>query len=233
MCSARILLVDDEPHTRSFICDGLSALGITDDAVGVSTADEAIAEIARYVPDLVITDVRMPGLSGLDAIRHIRAGQPQVRVIILSAHAGEDYALRALRQGAVGYVLKEQSATELIRAIREARPGHPFLSPSIADRLNVLLNMENGTATVPESVLSRRYVLTPREGQVLDLLIQGMTNRDIGRNLAISPRTVEVHRTNLMRKLGLKSRADLESFVRQQNTGDRSPGPQQDPTPED
>ena len=90
MCSARILVVDDEPHTRSFICDGLSALGITDDAVGVSTADEAIAEIARYVPDLVITDVRMPGLNGLDLARYLRQTFPQTKVIVVTGYSTRD-----------------------------------------------------------------------------------------------------------------------------------------------
>jgi CheY-like chemotaxis protein len=82
MSSARILVVDDEPHTRTFICDGLSALGIADDALGVSTADEAIAEISRHIPDLVITDVRMPGLNGLDLARYLRQTYPCVRMVL-------------------------------------------------------------------------------------------------------------------------------------------------------
>ncbi len=228
-----ILVVDDHEIFREglrMLLKTQSDFTIVGEAIN---SQQAITLAQNLHPDVVILDIAMPGLSGLDAIRHIRAGQPQVRVIILSAHAGEDYALRALHQGAVGYVLKEQSAAELIRAIREARPGHPFLSPAIADRVNTLLGMENGSVTVAESVLSRRYVLTPREGQVLDLLIQGMTNRDIGRELAISPRTVEVHRTNLMRKLSLKSRADLERFVRQQRSGGQSLDPEAEPTPQD
>ena len=211
-----ILLVDDHEIFR----EGLRLLLQTQadfNIVGEATnSQQAIALAQNLRPDVVILDIAMPGLSGLEALRHIRAAQPHIRIIILSAHADEDYALRALHQGAVGYVLKEQSASELIRAIREARQGHPFLSPSIADRVNLLLSVEDGAGVVPEPELAKRFALTKREEQVLALLVQGMTNRDIGLNLGISPRTVEVHRTNLMRKLGLDSRFDLERFVHQQ-----------------
>ncbi len=90
MSSARILVVDDEPHTRTFICDGLSALGIADDAQSVSTADEALAEISRHAPDLVITDVRMPGLNGLDLARYLRQTYPQTKVIVVTGYSTRD-----------------------------------------------------------------------------------------------------------------------------------------------
>src|SRR5512135_3194519 len=90
MSSVRILVVDDEPHTRTFICDGLSALGIADDARGVSTADEALAEVSREVPDLVITDVRMPGLNGLDLARYLRQTYPETKVIVVTGYSTRD-----------------------------------------------------------------------------------------------------------------------------------------------
>jgi CheY-like chemotaxis protein len=96
MSTARILVVDDEPHTRTFICDGLSALGITDDAQGVSTADEAIAEISRHAPDLVITDVRMPGLNGLDLARYLRQTYPETKVIVVTGYSTRDIERTAL-----------------------------------------------------------------------------------------------------------------------------------------
>ncbi len=151
----------------------------------------------------------------LEAIRHIQAVHAGVRVIMLSAYTDEQYVVRALRLGAVGYVPKEQSAAELIRAIREAQPEHPFLSRSLADRVNPLLNAGENAGLAPEPDLGKRFMLTRREGQVLDLLMQGKSNREIGEKLGISGRTVEVHRTNLMRKLGLKTRGDLERLIQQ------------------
>ncbi len=96
MSSAHILVVDDEPHTRTFICDGLSALGIADDALGVSTADEAIAEISRHTPDLVITDIRMPGLNGLDLARYLRQSYPETKVIVVTGYSTRDIERTAL-----------------------------------------------------------------------------------------------------------------------------------------
>lgn len=96
MSSARILVVDDEPHTRDFICDGLSALGIADNALGVSTADEAIAEVSRQVPDLVITDIRMPGLNGLDLARYLRQTYPDTKVIVVTGYSTRDIEKTAL-----------------------------------------------------------------------------------------------------------------------------------------
>jgi DNA-binding NarL/FixJ family response regulator len=227
-----ILLVDDHEVFR----EGLRLLLQSQadfSIVGEATnSQQAITLTKNLHPDVVILDIAMPGLNGLEAIRHIRAAHAHVRVIILSAHIDEHYALRALHLGAVGYVLKEQSAAELIHAIREARQGHPFLSPSIADRVNVLLSAEDGLEFVPEPDFSKRFMLTRREEQVLDLLIQGLINRDIGEKLGISGRTVEVHRTNLMRKLGLKSRGDLERFIQQGKAGGERPAGKDEPASE-
>ncbi len=158
----------------------------------------------------------MPGgMSGLEAIRQIQVAHAHTRIIMLSAYTDEHYVLRALRLGAVGYVPKEQSAAELARAIREARPGHPYLSRSLADRVNPLLAAEENTDLASETSLGKHFMLTRREGQILDLLTKGRTNRAIAETLGISVRTVEVHRTNLMRKLGLKTHGDLERWIRQ------------------
>jgi two-component system, NarL family, response regulator NreC len=221
-----ILLVDDHEVFR----EGLRLLlqSHADFAiVGEATnSQQAITLTQNLHPDVVILDIAMPGLSGLEAIRPIRAAHGYARVIILSAHTDEHYAVRALHLGAAGYVLKEQSAAELVRAIREARQGHPYLSPSIADRVVQLLSEEDASGPAVEPGTSKRFFLTRREEQVLDLLIQGLTNRDIGLALGISTRTVEVHRTNLMRKLGLNSRAELERFVRQQKRRSEPPADQ-------
>lgn len=129
MSAARILVVDDEPHTRNFICDGLSALGIVDDAQGVSTADEALAEISRQVPDLVITDVRMPGLNGLDLARYLRQTYPATKVIVVTGYSTRDIERTALAL-AVTALLKKPFGLDMLgevvrKALNKTGPAAP------------------------------------------------------------------------------------------------------------
>jgi CheY-like chemotaxis protein len=120
MRSARILVVDDEPNTRAFICDGLSALGIADDALAVATADEAIAEIARGVPDLVITDVRMPGLNGLDLARYLRQSYPDTKVIVVTGYSTRDIERTALTLSVTAVLRKPFGLDTLGETVRKA-----------------------------------------------------------------------------------------------------------------
>ena len=120
MSPARILVVDDELHTRTFICDGLSALGIVDDAVGVSTADEALAEISRHVPDLVITDVRMPGLNGLDLARYLRQTYPDTRVVVVTGYSTRDIEKTALALSVTALLKKPFGLDMLGEVVRKA-----------------------------------------------------------------------------------------------------------------
>jgi CheY-like chemotaxis protein len=117
---ARILVVDDEPHTRTFICDGLSALGITDDAQGVSTADEALAEISRQTPDLVITDVRMPGLNGLDLARYLRQTYPETKVVVITGYSTRDIERTALALSVTALLKKPFGLDSLGDVVRKA-----------------------------------------------------------------------------------------------------------------
>ncbi len=120
MSPARILVVDDEPHTRTFICDGLSALGITDDALGVSTADEAIAEVSRRIPDLVITDVRMPGLNGMDLARYLRQSYPETKVIVVTGYSTRDIERTALALSVTALLKKPFGLDTLAEIVRKA-----------------------------------------------------------------------------------------------------------------
>jgi CheY-like chemotaxis protein len=120
MRSARILVVDDEPHTRTFICDGLSALGITDDARGVSTADEALTEISRQMPDLVITDVRMPGLNGLDLARYLRQTYPETKVVVITGYSTRDIERTALALSVTALLKKPFGLDNLGDIVRKA-----------------------------------------------------------------------------------------------------------------
>ncbi len=120
MGSARILVVDDEPHTRTFICDGLSALGIADNAQGVSTADEALAEISRHTPDLVITDVRMPGLNGLDLARYLRQTHPETKVIVVTGYSTRDIEKTALALSVTALLKKPFGLDTLGEIVRKS-----------------------------------------------------------------------------------------------------------------
>jgi len=129
MSSAKILVVDDEPHTRTFICDGLSALGIVDDAVGVSTADEALAEISRQVPELVITDVRMPGLNGLDLARYLRQTYPATKVIVVTGYSTRDIEKTALALSVTALLKKPFGLDMLGEVVRKALNHYDAAQP--------------------------------------------------------------------------------------------------------
>jgi CheY-like chemotaxis protein len=140
MSSARILVVDDEPHTRTFICDGLSALGIADDALGVSTADEAIAEISRHIPDLVITDVRMPGLNGLDLARYLRQTFPETKVIVVTGYSTRDIERTAMALSVTALLKKPFGLDTLGEVVRKTLSNGSQTTKSIGE--NVPLSVE-------------------------------------------------------------------------------------------
>ncbi len=133
MSSARILVVDDEPHTRTFICDGLSALGIADDALGVSTADEAIAQISRHIPDLVITDVRMPGLNGLDLARYLRQTYPETKVIVVTGYSTRDIERTALSLSVTALLKKPFGLDTLGEIVRKTLNNNGQAAKSISE----------------------------------------------------------------------------------------------------
>jgi DNA-binding response OmpR family regulator len=133
MSAARILVVDDEPHTRTFICDGLSALGIADDAQGVATADEAIAEISRQAPDLVITDVRMPGLNGLDLARYLRQTYPETKIIVVTGYSTRDIERTALTLSVTALLKKPFGLDTLGEIVRKALNNGNHTAKSVGE----------------------------------------------------------------------------------------------------
>lgn len=207
-----ILLADDHPIVR----EGLRTLFSAEpdlDIIGEATDGLAAAQLAeRLRPDVLITDLMMPNLSGLEVTRQVRHRAPQTRVIILSIHANEAYVLEALRSGASAYVLKDSRTSILLLAVREVMAGRRYLSPPLTERA-----IEAYMAQTKESVFDITETLTTREREVLSLIGQGYTNAVIGEMLSISPRTADTHRTNIMRKLDVHSQAELMQFVHQHN----------------
>ncbi len=203
-----ILLADDHVVVRQ----GLKALleAETDFHVLGEAADglEAVQLVERLQPDVLLVDVMMPGLSGLEATRQVRERFPKTQVVVLSMHSNEAYVLEALRNGAMGYVLKDSDATALVQAVHEAYAGRRYLSPPLSDVIiDAYVNKSRETA------LDIYDTLTNREREVLHLAAEGRTNADIAMRLGISPRTVEIHRTNMMRKLGLHSEHELIRYA--------------------
>jgi DNA-binding NarL/FixJ family response regulator len=205
-----VVLADDHPIVRQglrALLEGAGSCAVVGEASDGLTAVDLIVELR---PDVAILDVRIPDLDGLEVTRRVRDQSPETRVIILSMHADEPYVLDALRHGAAAYVLKGSATTELLDALRAVMVGKRFLSAPLAERA---LDAYAQRAHAGSHPLDRYEMLTAREREVLQLAAQGLSNAEIGERLAISPRTAETHRANLLRKLGLQTQTDLVRFA--------------------
>lgn len=169
---------------------------------------EAIQLVKNLQPDVLIVDLMMPGLNGLEVIRQVNQHSPKTRTVVLSMYANEAYILEALRNGATGYVLKDSTAADLVHAVREVLADRRYLSPLLSK--NTIEAYIKKAEVVP---LDLYETLTTREREVLHLAAEGLTNSEIAAQLFISPRTVEIHRANLMRKLNLHSQTDLIRYA--------------------
>ncbi len=207
-----IVMADDHPVVRK----GLRALLEAEpDYQVVGEADDGLAALAlveRLKPAILIVDVMMPGLGGLEVTRQITQRLPDTRVIVLSMYSNEPYVLEALRNGAAAYVLKTTSTSTLVEAVREVSAGRRYLSPPLTERAIQVYVQRAHQAQHP---MDRYDLLTSREREVLALAAEGHNNAEIGERLYISPRTAETHRTNLMRKLDLTTQAELLRYALQ------------------
>ncbi len=170
---------------------------------------EAIRIVGELEPDLVLMDISMPKMNGLEAIREIKTMLPSTPVVILTVHKEEEFVLEAFRAGAAGYLLKHESQAELLMGLATVLAGKRFISPMISQK--VLEGFLEGAKTLKE--VTSWSTLTSRERQVLKLIAEGHTNKEIAEDLFISVKTVETHRANLMRKLDLHSAAELTAFA--------------------
>jgi DNA-binding NarL/FixJ family response regulator len=203
-----IVLADDHPIVRQGLRTLLAAQ--PDYQVVGEAADgiEAIQQVEQHRPAVLVVDLMMPKLGGLDVARRVRAMPNPPQVVVLSMHADEVYVLDALRSGAAAYVLKENDTAELITAVRAVATGQRYLSPPLSERaIDSYVRQSHATPLDPFELL------TAREREVLQLAAAGQTTSAIAAHLSISPRTAETHRANLMRKLGLHSQAELVRFA--------------------
>jgi DNA-binding NarL/FixJ family response regulator len=178
------------------------------DLVGVVEDGRAMVEAAgRLRPDVIVADVTMPHLNGIDALAQLRQAGDLVPVVFLTMHRDVTFARRALEAGASGFVLKHSAPAELVLAIRAALEGHTYITPQLAGE--VLASMKQGPQTARDPVVS----LTPRQREVLQLLAEGQSAKEIAASLSISARTVEFHKYQLMETLGLHTNAELVHFA--------------------
>jgi DNA-binding NarL/FixJ family response regulator len=201
----RVLLADD----HRLVAEALKSLLAPDfDLVGVVEDGRTLVEAARTLkPDVIVADVTMPHLNGIDALVRLRRGGEQVPVVFLTMHRDATFARRALDAGASGFVLKHSAPSELVLAIRAALKGETYLTPHLAGE--VLGAMRDGTANAGDPVAA----LTPRQREVLQLLAEGQAAKEIAARLAISVRTVEFHKYQLMESLHLRTNAELTHFA--------------------
>ncbi len=208
MSTIRLLLVDDHQIVRA----GLRMLFAAEPEVEIigeaSSGEEAVASIETLTPDVVLMDVAMPGMGGIEATRRIKASQPKVAVLALTMHEDEEYFFEMLAAGASGYVPKRAAPDDLMSAIRIVKQGDVYIYPSLA-RLLVKDFLHRSEASAPET----REELTPREQEVLTFIAEGNSNREIAEALVISVKTVDRHRENIMRKLQLHNRVELVKYA--------------------
>ena len=208
---SRIVLADDHPIVRQ----GLRTLLESQPEFQVVGEAEngltAISLVEQLKPDILILDIMMPGLNGLEVVKRVRQNTPQTQVVVLSLHSNEPYVLEALRSGAAAYVLKASSNASLIEAVKAVSLGRHYLSPPLSERaIELYIEQANGGNEPEEDGYT---ILTTREREVFQLIAEGLSNAQVGEKLTINPGTAETHRTNIMRKLHLHNENELVRYA--------------------
>jgi DNA-binding NarL/FixJ family response regulator len=201
----RVVIADDHTIVRQGLRSLLMASGGVEVVGEAADGREALAAVERAHPAVLLLDLSMPGLNGVEALRRVKEVSPRTRVLVLSMHAGQDYVRPAVRAGAAGYLVKGAGLDRLLEALRAVAGGGTFYGPEAQAVLD---------ATVPGAdVADSLELLTAREREVLQLVAEGKSNREIGEALGISPKTADAHRTNVMRKLDLHDAQALTRYA--------------------
>jgi len=202
----RVLLADDHSLVRAGIRSLLVAMAEVDVVGEASSGEEALELAARKRPDVVLMDIAMKGMTGLEAAANLRERMPEVRVVILSMHSGEEYVLQALRAGAAGYLLKDAATGELELALRSVMRGESWLSPAVSRQVVEGYVQRTAGEAAAE-------VLTARQREVLRMVAGGKSTKEIAFVLNLSVKTVETHRAQIMERLGIRDVAGLVRYA--------------------
>jgi DNA-binding NarL/FixJ family response regulator len=200
----RILVADDHTLMRAGLASLIARLSDMEVVGEASDGRQAMRMVRELKPDMVLMDIAMPGLNGLEAAERIHGLEPQIKIIILSMHANEDYVAQALKAGAAGYLLKDAATTELEMALKSVAMGQFYLSPAISRQV-----VDNFLRGGPSGL----DVLTPRQREILQLIAEGKSTREIADTLHLSVKTVETHRTQLMDRLDIHDMAGLVRYA--------------------
>jgi len=206
--TVRVLLADDHPlllHGIRWLLESKNDFQIVGET---SDGLEVLPLVERFKPDVLIVDLMMPGLNGLEVTRQVRQRHEGIRIIILSMHKDDGYIIQALKNGANGYVIKDTGPVELVEAIGDVMAGRRYLSRMIADRFT-----DPSLLQTNEQIEDPYDQLTSREREVLHLVAEGYTGQEIAQRLFISPRTAELHRANVLRKLGLQNQREIVLYA--------------------
>ncbi len=201
----RVLLVDDHTLVRTAMRALLSAMPHVEVVAEASSGEEALELVARERPDIVLMDIAMKGMTGLEATERMHARHPEVKIVILSMHSGEEYVLRAVRAGALGYLVKDAAMAELELALRTVVRGESWFSPSVS-RVVARGRSQGDAPAIPDA-------LTSRQREVLALMAQGRSTKAIAHELGLSVKTVETHRAQIMERLAIRDLAGLVRYA--------------------
>jgi DNA-binding NarL/FixJ family response regulator len=208
MKTARILIADDHPLVRRGLASTLSEQQGWTVIAEASNGRKACELAAQLLPDIAILDLTMPELNGLEATRQLHNTVPKTRILIVTAHESEQLVREVLDAGAMGYVLKSDAGSALVSAVEALLEGRPFFSSVVAQRV-----LQGYLGAGAASVDAGKSTLSPREREIVQLLAEGNNNKDIARVLDLSVKTVETHRSNIMRKMDFASFADLVRYA--------------------
>ncbi len=208
MQKIRVVVVDDHTIVRDGICALLGLAGDMEVVGEATNGMEALEVVSKLMPDVVLMDLAMPIMGGLEATRQITKEFPRTKVLILTQYDDNEYVFPAIEPGAYGFVTKKAASSELTSGIRSIHHGDSFLSPSVARLL-----VEDYQQGAVKKGLDPYERLTDRERDILKLVVEGHTTQEIADILVISPRTVEGHKTNLMAKLGVRNRVELVKYA--------------------
>lgn len=207
MKTLRVLLADDHTLVRAGLRSLLQQMENVEVVAEAEDGRQVLAAVAEHRPDVVLMDISMSGMNGLEATLQLKRDRPEVRVIILSMHATEEYVLQALRAGASGYLLKDSAPLELALALRAVARGESYLSPPVSRQVVESYVQRTGREAQPLAAL------TPRQREILQLIAEGNSTKEIASRLALSVKTVETHRSQLMERLSIRDVAGLVRYA--------------------
>ncbi|WP_422360318.1 response regulator transcription factor [Reichenbachiella sp.] len=213
MDTIKVILADDHVIVRNGIKILLESEGEVEVIAEASNGQEAIEKVSQLKPDILISDIRMPIMNGLEATAELKKISPDTKTLILSMHDDEEYIIKSVECGASGYLLKDTTKEEFVKALRSILEGHKYFSGDISDVLvNGYLNKKPGSTSATDSggtMVKTDYHITKREKQILQLVYEGHSNKEIADELGKSIRTVETHRFNIMKKLEVSNITEL------------------------